>query len=336
MTKGVGGSAELGVVRKGQPVKATITLVAPIEDPPRDARDLTGRHPLAGCKVANLSPAVAQEVGMEDDTREGVVVLEVSGPLRAARFGVRRGDIVVGSTMRRSHRSSSWPASRRFHAAPGGFGRARGKDVQSRHSGLSMKKAAVTLFEAAGLADSAPRPLADRLRPAPLAEVIGQDHLLASRACCPRMVKAGRLFGDLLGTAGHRQDHRGRLLAETTDLPFRAALGDPARGLGCARCSTPRRRGARRDAAHCSSSTRSTASTAAAGRFPAAYGRRHHHSGRRHHREPVFRAEFGAAVAGERAHLQRLDDAAIEALLDRAEAHAGPQVAADPRRRARR
>ena len=50
-----------------------------------------------------------------------------------------------------------------------------------------MKKAAVTLFEAAGLAERAPRPLADRLRPASLTEVIGQDHLL----------------GDLLGTAGH-------------------------------------------------------------------------------------------------------------------------------------
>ena len=41
-----------------------------------------------------------------------------------------------------------------------------------------MKKAAATLFEAAGLAETAPRPLADRLRPGTLAEVIGQDHLL--------------------------------------------------------------------------------------------------------------------------------------------------------------
>jgi S1-C subfamily serine protease len=95
ITKGVGGSTELGVVRKGQPVKTTITLIAPIEDPPRDLRDLPGRHPLAGCKVANLSPAVAQEVGMEDDTREGVVVLEVQERSAAARFGLRRGDIVV-------------------------------------------------------------------------------------------------------------------------------------------------------------------------------------------------------------------------------------------------
>ena len=95
VTKGIGGSAELGVVRKGQKVKANIVLVAPVEDPPRDARGLTGRHPLAGCKVANLSPAVAQEVGMDDDTREGVVVLEVEQRTPGARLGVRRGDIVV-------------------------------------------------------------------------------------------------------------------------------------------------------------------------------------------------------------------------------------------------
>jgi Do/DeqQ family serine protease len=95
VTKGIGGSAELGVVRKGQKLKANIVLVAPVEDPPRDARGLTGRHPLAGCKVANLSPAVAQEVGMNDDTRQGVVVLEVEQQTPAARLGVRRGDIVV-------------------------------------------------------------------------------------------------------------------------------------------------------------------------------------------------------------------------------------------------
>jgi Do/DeqQ family serine protease len=95
VTKGIGGAAELGVLRKGQSLKTTITLVAPVEDPPRDARDLLGRDPLTGCKVANLSPAVALEVGMDDDTREGVIVLEVTDKTPAARLGVKRGDIVV-------------------------------------------------------------------------------------------------------------------------------------------------------------------------------------------------------------------------------------------------
>jgi len=83
------------VLRKGEQVKTSIKLVAPVEDPPRDARDLTGRHPLTGAKVANLSPAVAQEVGMDDDAREGVVVIEVQDRTPAARIGVRRGDVVV-------------------------------------------------------------------------------------------------------------------------------------------------------------------------------------------------------------------------------------------------
>jgi Do/DeqQ family serine protease len=95
LTKGIGGSAVLGVVRKGEKLNATITLVGPVEDPPRDARDLTGRHPLAGCQVANLSPAVAQEIGIDDDTREGVVVLDVKDQTPAARLGLKRGDIVV-------------------------------------------------------------------------------------------------------------------------------------------------------------------------------------------------------------------------------------------------
>ena len=95
VTKGIGGVAELGVLRKGQSLKTSITLVAPIEDPPRDARDLQGRHPLTGCKVANLSPAVALEVGLDDDTREGVIVLDVADKTPAARLGVKRGDIVV-------------------------------------------------------------------------------------------------------------------------------------------------------------------------------------------------------------------------------------------------
>jgi Do/DeqQ family serine protease len=95
VTKGVGGATELGVLRKGQKVKTKITLVAPVEKPPRDAHDLTGRHPLEGCKVGNLSPAVAQEIGMDDDTREGVVVIEVKERSTAARFGVKPGDIVV-------------------------------------------------------------------------------------------------------------------------------------------------------------------------------------------------------------------------------------------------
>jgi Do/DeqQ family serine protease len=95
VTKGIGGQANLSVLRKGQKLTTTIALIAPIEDPPRDARDLGGHHPLTGCKIANLSPAVAQELGIDDDSRMGVVVLDVKDKTPAARIGVKRGDIVV-------------------------------------------------------------------------------------------------------------------------------------------------------------------------------------------------------------------------------------------------
>jgi Do/DeqQ family serine protease len=94
-TKGLGRSADLSVIRKGQPIKATVALIAAVEDPPRDMRHLSGNHPLAGAKVANLSPAVAAELGLDDEGR-GVVVLEVEEKTPAQRLGVQRGDVIVG------------------------------------------------------------------------------------------------------------------------------------------------------------------------------------------------------------------------------------------------
>jgi Do/DeqQ family serine protease len=94
-TKGIGGAAELGFMRQGKAYVAKVSRVPAIEDPPRDARDLTGRHPLSGARVANLSPAVAEELGIEADG-SGVIVLEVKSDTPAARIGLRRGDIVLG------------------------------------------------------------------------------------------------------------------------------------------------------------------------------------------------------------------------------------------------
>jgi putative ATPase len=67
----------------------------------------------------------------------------------------------------------------------------------------------------------APRPLADRLRPSSLAEVLGQEHLLADDAPLGRMTREGRMTSMILwGPPGTGKTTIARLLAGTTDLHF--------------------------------------------------------------------------------------------------------------------
>jgi putative ATPase len=77
------------------------------------------------------------------------------------------------------------------------------------------------LFEAAGLAKSAPRPLADRLRPATLSAVVGQDHLVGPEGSLTRMLQAGRVPSMVLwGPPGCGKTTVARLLAHKTALEF--------------------------------------------------------------------------------------------------------------------
>src|SRR5215472_11237153 len=73
-----------------------------------------------------------------------------------------------------------------------------------------------TLFE-----KGAPHPLADRLRPQRLADIVGQDHLLGPEGPIGRMVASRRLSSMILwGPPGCGKTTIARLLAHGTDLVF--------------------------------------------------------------------------------------------------------------------
>lgn len=73
-----------------------------------------------------------------------------------------------------------------------------------------------SLFDSQGV-----RPLADRLRPQTLAEVVGQDHLIGPEGPLGRMVRAGKLQSIILwGPPGCGKTTIARLLADGTDLHF--------------------------------------------------------------------------------------------------------------------
>ncbi len=89
----VGERATFSVLRGGRNAELSVNLAAPPEDPPRNAADLKGRHPLSGTRVANLSPALADELGL-NTFGEGVIILRIYRDAPAGRLGFRPGDVV--------------------------------------------------------------------------------------------------------------------------------------------------------------------------------------------------------------------------------------------------
>ena len=80
-------------MRGGREVKIGIPLeMAP--ETPREETVIKVRSPLLGARVANLSPALAEELRLDFST-EGVVVTDVENGSASQSFGFQKGDIVV-------------------------------------------------------------------------------------------------------------------------------------------------------------------------------------------------------------------------------------------------
>ena len=92
-TKALGGQAQLGVVRGGHEVRVAIALQTAPESP-REEIVIRARSPLLGAKVANLSPALAEELRL-DSTIEGVALTEVANGSVAQSLGFQKGDVVI-------------------------------------------------------------------------------------------------------------------------------------------------------------------------------------------------------------------------------------------------
>lgn len=92
-TIGIDNVVELEVLRRGKRQTLQIRLSAPPGDSASSEITLEGDSPFAGAKVADMSPRLAQRLGVRAE-RDGVVVIAISRRSPAARMGLKPGDLI--------------------------------------------------------------------------------------------------------------------------------------------------------------------------------------------------------------------------------------------------
>ncbi|TPN66666.1 DegQ family serine endoprotease [Mesorhizobium sp. B1-1-1] len=92
-TLSIGTKANFAVLTKGQQAAMDIALERAPEGAKPSEVTLHGRSPFSGAKVAELSPRLAQKLGLRTDIK-GVTVVDINRDSPAADFGFQPGDIV--------------------------------------------------------------------------------------------------------------------------------------------------------------------------------------------------------------------------------------------------
>ena len=215
-------------LRGGKEVKLTVALeTAP--DTPRDEIVITARSPFPGVKVANISPALADEMRLDAAT-EGVVVLDVAERLAGAEPRLPEGRRHRGGQQREDRAAraiSNAPREGIARAAVAHHAGARRARQIHRHSSADEPRRDQTRAAKpvrsrrarAGCAASARRPAApDAARRSRRA---GSSARPRRRAHAHAGDALARLAG-LLGTARHRQDHGGAAAGGCDRAAFRA------------------------------------------------------------------------------------------------------------------
>jgi Do/DeqQ family serine protease len=103
-TKPLGGNAQVALLRQGREVAVTVSLQTAPESP-REEVEIRARSPFLGAKVANISPALADELRL-DAQAEGVVIVSIADGSTAQSIGFRKGDIVVSVNNQKIERSA--------------------------------------------------------------------------------------------------------------------------------------------------------------------------------------------------------------------------------------
>jgi Do/DeqQ family serine protease len=117
-TKALGGTASLGVLRGGKKIIMPLGLAAAPEQPARDAVKIKGSSPFSGATFVNMSPAVAEDLSIENVPTGGVVVSDIDPDSPAANVNFQRGDLLLevnGTKIETSHDMEKATAGRHYY-----------------------------------------------------------------------------------------------------------------------------------------------------------------------------------------------------------------------------